>query len=127
MKSDTKKKYYEFTEMKSDINEIKKIFTHMMGQKQHYSPGKMDAPKAQDTDTVEPTNEKSPRLEGGNYTKSGGVWTLKHDILPPKFYEILIKTEIKGDTSLYLKKFYKHTKMCLNVVTRLREKLLPSY
>ena len=66
-------------------------------------------------------------LEGGHSTKIGGLWNLKHDISSPKFYELLIKTELTGDTAMDLKNFYYHIKMCLNAVTRLLENLLPGY
>ena len=49
-----------------------------------------------------------------------GMRTLKNEIIPPKLYELLIKIELQGDTSLDLKNFYSHIKMCLNAVTRLR-------
>ena len=62
-----------------------------------------------------------------NYTKIGGMWNLKYEIISPKFYEILIKTELKGDTALDIKNFYNHINTCLNAVTRLREYLLPGY
>ena len=52
---------------------------------------------------------------------------LKHYIRSPKFYELLIKAKIKGDTDLDLNNFYKKIKMCLNAVTRLREDLLTTY
>ena len=55
------------------------------------------------------------------------MWTLKHDIISPKFYEILIKTELKWYTALNLNNFYKYIKICLNAVTRLREDRLTSY
>ena len=55
------------------------------------------------------------------------MWNLKHEISLPKFYELLTKIELKGNTDLDLKNFYNHIKMCLNVVTRLREDLLPTY
>ena len=55
------------------------------------------------------------------------MWTLKHEICSPKFYELLIKIELKGDTSLDIKNFFNHIKMCLNAVTRLRENLNPDY
>ena len=54
-----------------------------------------------------------------------GMWTLKHDIISAKFYELPIKIELKGDTALDLKNFYNHIKMCLNAVTRPQEDLLP--
>ena len=55
------------------------------------------------------------------------MWTLKHEISSPRFYELLIKTELKGDTALDLKNFYNHIKMSLNAMTRLRVDLLPDY
>ena len=66
-------------------------------------------------------------MEGRHSTKIGDMWTLKHEISSPKFYENLIKTELKVDTALYIKNFYKHIKMCLNAVNRLQEDLLPGY
>ena len=53
---------------------------------------KMDSPKAQDPTTLLPANNNTPPLEGGNSTKIGAMWTLKHEIISPKFYELLIKT-----------------------------------
>ena len=64
-------------------------------------------------------------MEGGISENIGGVWTLNHEINSPKFYELLIKTELKGYTALDVKNLFKHVKMCLNAVTRLREDLLP--
>ena len=49
-------------------------------------------------------NKRASPLEGGNSTKIGGMWTLKHEISTPKFYEILIKIELKGGTAMELKK-----------------------
>ena len=98
-----KKRYSEFTNMKSDITKTKTMFKHMMVQNQHSSPVNMDSPKYQDPDTVVSTNKKYSPLEGGNSTKHCDMWTLKHEISSPKFYELLVKTEIKGDTSMYLK------------------------
>ena len=57
-----------------------------------YSPEKKDLPKSQDPTTVVPANNKAPPLEGGNSTNIGVMWSLKHDISSPKFYELLIKT-----------------------------------
>ena len=73
----------DFTEMKSDITNIKKILTHMIAQKHNYLPGNMESPKAHDTDTVVTTKNKDPPFEGGNYMKIGGMWTLKNDISSP--------------------------------------------
>ena len=66
-------------------------------------------------------------MEGGNTIKIGAVCTLKFDISSPKFYELLLKTELKGDTSLEINNFYKHIKMCLNTVYILQEYFYPSY
>ena len=43
-----KKRYSEFTKMKSDITKTKTMFKHMMVQNQHSSPGNKDSPKYQD-------------------------------------------------------------------------------
>ena len=66
-----------------------------------------------------PDEKRDPSLKGGYYTKNGGIWTLRHEIIPQKFYEILIKTELKGDTDLELNNFYNHSKIFLNTVTGL--------
>ena len=92
-----------------------------------FSPDNMYSPNSQDTITVVLDNKKDPSLEGGHYAKIGGMWTLKREIISPKFYEIPIKTELKGNTVLDLRNFYKHINMCINAVTRLREDLLPAY
>ena len=55
------------------------------------------------------------------------MWTLKYEISSRRFYELLIKTELKGDTALDLNNFYNPIDMCLNEVTRLREDLLHIY
>ena len=57
-----------------------------------YSPYNKDSPKAKDPTTVDLDNNNAPLLEGGHSTKNGGMWTLKHDIISPKLYELLIKT-----------------------------------
>ena len=88
------------------------------------SPAQKDTSTPAYPTTVVPTNRRAPPLEGGHSNNIGGMWTLKHDIRSPKFYELLIKTELKGDTALDLKNFFNHIKMCLNAVTRLREDLL---
>ena len=41
--------------------------------------------------TVVPDNRRGPPLDGGQSTKIVGMCTLKHDIISPKFYELLIK------------------------------------
>ena len=84
------------------------------------SPAQKDTLTPPDPTTVAQTNRRAPPLEGGHSTKIGGMWTLKHEISSPKFYELLIKIELKGDTALGLKNFFNQIKMCLNALTRLR-------
>ena len=105
------------------FTETLKVLTEFMMDKtknSKYSPTQKDTLTPPDPITMIPSNRRSPPLEGGHSTKIGGMWTLKHEIISPKFYELLIKTELKGDTDLDLKNFYNHTNMCLNAVTRIR-------
>ena len=101
----------------------------MMDKTNNYkpSPSQRDTLPPTEPNTVVPTNRRDLPLEGGHYTKIGGMWTFKLEISSSKFYEILIKTELKGDTTMDLKNFYYHINMCLNAVTRLREYLLLDY
>ena len=83
-------------------------------------PTQKDSPKPPEPTTVVPDNRRAPSLDGGKSTKISGMWNIKHDIISPNFYGILIKTELKGDTALDLKNFYNHIKMCLNAVNRIQ-------
>ena len=74
------------------MNEINKMLTNMMSQKHNSSRDRMDTPKAQDPPTAFLANKKATPSEGGYSTKFGGMWTFKHEIISPKFYELLIKT-----------------------------------
>ena len=105
------------------IKETLKVFTIFMMDQTNIpksSPTQKDTSTPSYPTTVVPTNRRDPPLEGGYYTKIVGMWTLKHEISSPKFYEILIKKELKGDTALDLKNFFNHIKMCLNAVNRIR-------
>ena len=55
------------------------------------------------------------------------MWTLKHDIISLKFYQVVIATELKSDTYMDLKNLYNHITLFLNGVTRLREYPIPAY
>ena len=101
----------------------------MMDQNQNSNscPDKMDPPKFQYTATGLLSKNKYPPLESGNSTKIGGVWNLKHEISSTKLYELLINTELKGETSMDLNILYNHINMGLNAVTRLRGYLLPDH
>ena len=56
------------------------------------SPTQKDSTKLPDPTTVLPTKIKGSPLDGGQSTKISGMWTRKHGIRSPKFYELLIKT-----------------------------------
>ena len=101
--------------------ELKVLTAFMMDQTKSskLSPAQKDKSNPPNPTIVVPDNRRDPPLDGRNSTKIGGMWTLKHDTSSPKLYEFLIKTEFKVDTSLDLKNFYNHIKMCLNLVTRL--------
>ena len=71
------------SEITDQINTLKYLSTHK------YSP------KPSDPTNVVPNNRRALPLDGGHSTKSDGMWTLKHEISSPRFYEILIKTELK--------------------------------
>ena len=109
--------------------EFKTIFAVLSNQinTMSFSSTQNDTPNNPDPTTMVPTNRMAPQLEGKHSTKIGGIWTLKHEISSPKFYELLINTELKGDTALDINNFYNRIKMCLNVVTRLLEDLHPGY
>ena len=91
------------------------------------SPAHKDTSTHPDPTTTVQTNKRAPPLEGGISENIGGMWTLKHEISSPRFYDLLIKIELKGDTALDLRNFYNHIKMSLNAVTRLKVDLLPDY
>ena len=113
-------------EMKSEMKDIKetlKTFTAFMMDQINISkssPAQKDTSTPPDPTTTVQTNRRAPPLEGGISENIGGMWTLKHEISSPKFYELLIKTELKGCTAMDLKKFYNHIKICRNSFTRLR-------
>ena len=114
-------------EMK-DIKETHKTFTAFMMDQTNISkssPAQKDTLTPPDPTTMVQTNRRATPLEGGISENIGGMWTLKHEISSPRFYELLIKTELKGDTALDLKNFYNHIKMSLNEVTRIKVDLLP--
>ena len=94
----------------------------MMDQTKIYksSPAQKDLTNPSDPITLVPANRSDLPLGSGHSTKNDGIWNLKHEISSPKFYEILIKAKLKGDTALDLNNFYNNTKMCLNAVTRTR-------
>ena len=111
------------------MDQTNKLTTFMMDQTNisTSSPAQKDTTTTPDPNTTVQTNRRAPPLKGEISDKIGGMWTLKHEISSPRFYELLIKIELKGDTALDLKNLYNHVKMSLNAVTRLIEELLPDY
>ena len=109
------RKYYN-EKMKKLTKYLTAMITLMMDKIKisKYSPDRKYSPKTQDPNTVVLDNKKASSLEGGHSKTIGGMWTLKHEISSPKFYEFLIKIYLKGDTALELKNFYNHINMCLN-------------
>ena len=92
-----------------------------------YSHYQKYSPKDQYPTNIIPAKNRTPSLEGGHSTKNSSMWTPENEIISTKFYELLIKKELKFDTALELKKFYNHTSMCLNAANRLREGLITDY
>ena len=67
------------TEIMDQINTFKSFPTH------NYSP------KTPEPTNVVPTTRRDTPSDGGQSTKIGGMWTLKHDISSPRFYKITTK------------------------------------
>ena len=132
MKATTKSNKLESDDkMKNLIEELKSMITSTiistMGQMNisKSSPNQKDSHKIEDPTNVVLAKSRAPALYGGHSIKNCDMWTLKHDIRSPKFCELRINTEIKGDTSLDPNTFYNHIKMCLNAMIRLQDDLLP--
>ena len=77
--------------------EFKTMFAVLSNQidTMSYSPTQNDTSTPPDPNIVVTYNRRAPTLEGGHSTKTGGMWTLKDEISLPKFYDILINTELK--------------------------------
>ena len=129
-KQETDNNHKETTENIKQLTEILNQVLSEMKDKNNISkssPSQKDTSTPPDPTTTVQTNRKAPPLEGGISENIGGMWTLKHDIRSPRFYELLTKIKLKGDTALDIKNFYNHIKMSLNAVTRLKVDLLPDY
>ena len=119
----------KLTNITEDLKVFTETITSMIYQTNNskFSPAHNYTSNLPEPTTVVPDNRRSSPLDGGHSTKIGGMWTLKDEIRSPKFYELLIQKELKGDTALYLNNLYNHIKMCINAVTRILEDLLPGY
>ena len=96
------------TKLSEDFKTMFAVVSDQINKSNHIntissSPTHKDALTPPDPTTLVPDNRRSPPLEGGHSTKIGGMWTLKHEISLLKFYQILIKTELKVDTALDIK------------------------
>ena len=84
-------------ELKTEIKDVKesinKLTTLMMDQINisKSSPAQKDTLTHLDPTTTVQTNRRAPPLEGDHSENIGGMWTLKHEISLPRFYELLIK------------------------------------
>ena len=92
------RKYYsKLDKQDSKLKNITAMIKNMMDHNQNlnYSPYNIYSPKDQGNTTVVPNNKRSQTLEGGYSTNNGCMRTIKHEIILPKLYELLINTEIK--------------------------------
>ena len=96
--------------------DIQKLTTFMMDQDNisKSSPSQRNTLTPPEPTTMVQTNRRDPPLEGGKSTNIGVMWTLKHEISSPKFYELLTKTYLKGDTALDLN-YFLTTSRCLSM------------
>ena len=108
------------------IDNIYKWMENIMDKFDNMSPNKVETKNSQYCATEYRSNRNFPPLKGGHYNKIGVTWTLKHNISSPKFYEILVKTDLKGDTGVYINIFYNYIKMYLNAVTIIQEDPIPA-
>ena len=117
----------EQKETDSKFDKIYKMEGNILYDFDNTSPNKVETNKPQYYNTVVHSNRKNPPLEGGIFQKIGQMWTLKHDICPPKFYELIIKNDLKVYTGIYLKDFHNNVNIFLNAVTRLRKRLFSDF
>ena len=68
-------------------------------------PNKGETNNLQYSNTVVHAYRKVPQLKFGYYQKISVMWTQKHDISPPKYFGLIIKTKLKVDTDFYIKNF----------------------
>ena len=85
-------------EMKAEMKDIKetlKTFTAFMMDQTNISkssPAQKDTLTPPDPTTTVQNNKRDSPLEGGISENIGGIWKLKHEIISPRFYKLLIKT-----------------------------------
>ena len=104
----------KLTNTTEDLKVLTEIITSMMDHTNNskFSPSQKDTSKPLDPTTVVPASSRDSTLYRGYSTKIGGVWTLKHDIISPKFYELLIKKNSK-DILLWISRNSTTTSGCV--------------
>ena len=93
-KQESDKNHKETNEKLTLLTDKLQVLTALMTDKTNISkssPEQKDTSTPPDSTTVVPTNNMAPPLEGGHSNKIRGMWTLKYEIISPKFYELLIK------------------------------------
>ena len=72
----------KLTNITEDLKVLTKTITSMMDQTKNpkFSSSQKDTSNPPDPITMVPTNNRATPLDGGHYTKIGGMWTVKHDI-----------------------------------------------
>ena len=126
IKSNRQDTYEKLTNLTEDLKAMIRSIMYQTNNPKSF-PAQKYTSNHPDPITVFPANMRAPPLDGGHSTKIGGTWTLKHEISSPKFYELLVNTELKGDTDPDLKNFYNPINMCLNAVSIIQENLLSGY
>ena len=79
----------------SGSTNIQTILAQIVFQDQNYSTDKVESLTVQDLEIVVLANKKAQPWEGVHDMKIDGMCTLKHDIISSKFYEFLVKTQLK--------------------------------
>ena len=87
----------KMTKLSEDFKIIFAVLSDQIKKLNHINtmsslPTQKETPNTPDPTTVVPDNSRAPPLGGGHSTKIGGMWTLKNEIISPKFYKLLINT-----------------------------------
>ena len=73
------------TKFTEEFKEMLAAITDKMNTLKSF-PTQNNSTKPPDPTNVVPTNRRDPQLDGGQYTKIGGMWNLKHEISSTRFY-----------------------------------------
>ena len=92
-KQDVDKKHNEVTESIKQLTEtLNKVLKGQPDQNNisKSSAAQKDTTTPPDPTTTVQTNRKASTLEGEISENIGGMWTLKHEISSPRFYELIV-------------------------------------